>query len=61
MRVWARYVPRVKIFGMALNPGPFTIKEHVIITVMANVGSGSAYAVSHPVYTLSLMFCSPRR
>ncbi|KAF7792199.1 hypothetical protein EIP86_003232 [Pleurotus ostreatoroseus] len=49
MRVWARFVPRVKIFGIALNPGPFTIKEHVIITVMANVGSGSAYAVSHPL------------
>ncbi|EKM56748.1 uncharacterized protein PHACADRAFT_254040 [Phanerochaete carnosa HHB-10118-sp] len=44
MRAWARYVPRVKIFGVSLNPGPFTIKEHVIITVMANVGSGSAYA-----------------
>ncbi|GJE84381.1 OPT oligopeptide transporter protein [Phanerochaete sordida] len=44
MRVWARVMPRVKIFGMSLNPGPFTIKEHVIITIMANVGSGSAYA-----------------
>ncbi|PSS37359.1 hypothetical protein PHLCEN_2v836 [Hermanssonia centrifuga] len=44
MRVWARFVPAVKIFGVSLNPGPFSIKEHVIITIMANVGSGSAYA-----------------
>lgn len=48
MRAWARIVPRVKIFGVSLNPGPFTIKEHVIITIMANVGSGSAYAVRTP-------------
>ncbi|KAI0689536.1 OPT oligopeptide transporter protein-domain-containing protein [Cytidiella melzeri] len=46
MRAWARIVPQVKIFGVSLNPGPFSIKEHVIITIMANVGSGSAYAVS---------------
>ena len=48
MRAWARFVPRVKILGVSLNPGPFTIKEHVIITIMANVGSGSAYAVRNP-------------
>ena len=38
-------MPRVKIFGVPLNPGPFTVKEHVIITLMANVGYSSAYAV----------------
>ena len=38
-------VPRWKIFGVSLNPGPFTIKEHVIITIMSNVGAQSAYAV----------------
>ncbi|KAF7291048.1 OPT oligopeptide transporter [Mycena chlorophos] len=43
-RIWARVVPNVKIFGVALNPGPFNIKEHVLITIMATVGSGSAYA-----------------
>ena len=56
MRAWARLVPRVKIFGVSLNPGPFTIKEHVIITIMANVGSGSAYAVRIP----SCFFCGVR-
>ena len=44
-RLWAWLMPRVKIFGVALNPGPFTVKEHVLITVMATVGYQSAYAV----------------
>jgi OPT family small oligopeptide transporter len=44
LRLWARVVPRVKVFGVSLNPGPFSIKEHVIITIMATVGAGSAYA-----------------
>ncbi|KAF8342569.1 OPT oligopeptide transporter [Cantharellus anzutake] len=35
-----------KILGckFSLNPGPFNIKEHVLITVMANVVWGRAYA-----------------
>ncbi|PFH49542.1 hypothetical protein AMATHDRAFT_48643 [Amanita thiersii Skay4041] len=43
-RAWARIVPNWKIFGVSLNPGPFTIKEHVIVTIMATVGYQSAYA-----------------
>ncbi|KAF7301839.1 OPT oligopeptide transporter [Mycena indigotica] len=43
-RLWARIVPNVTVFGVALNPGPFNIKEHVLITIMATVGAGSAYA-----------------
>ncbi|KAI0739693.1 OPT oligopeptide transporter [Daedaleopsis nitida] len=43
-RLWARVVPNVKIFGIAINPGPFTLKEHVLITIMATVGYQSAYA-----------------
>ncbi|RDB22006.1 Sexual differentiation process protein isp4 [Hypsizygus marmoreus] len=43
-RAWARFVPNVKIFGLSLNPGPFSIKEHVLITIMATVGYQSAYA-----------------
>ncbi|KII93700.1 hypothetical protein PLICRDRAFT_102174 [Plicaturopsis crispa FD-325 SS-3] len=31
-------------YSWSLNPGPFTIKEHVCITVMANVVSSGAYA-----------------
>ena len=44
-RLWARVVPNVKIFGVSINPGPFTVKEHVLITIMATVGYSSAYAV----------------
>jgi len=43
-RSWARWLPNVKVLGISLNPGPFTIKEHVIITIMATVGMFSAYA-----------------
>ena len=45
LRLWARVMPNVKVFGVQLNPGPFTIKEHVLINVMATVGASSAYAV----------------
>src|ERR1700693_129528 len=44
-RLWAAVVPNVTIFGVHLNPGPFTIKEHVLLTIMATVGGQSAYAV----------------
>ncbi|PBK84840.1 small oligopeptide transporter [Armillaria gallica] len=40
----AAYVPRRKVFGISLNPSPFTVKEHVLITIMASVGAASAYA-----------------
>ncbi|KAJ6628838.1 OPT oligopeptide transporter [Mycena sp. CBHHK59/15] len=43
-RLWAQVLPNVKIFGLELNPGPFSIKEHVLVTIMASVGAGSAYA-----------------
>ncbi|KAG1852663.1 OPT oligopeptide transporter protein-domain-containing protein [Suillus subluteus] len=43
-RLCAAYLPRKKILGISLNPGPFTIKEHVLITIMASVGATSAYA-----------------
>ncbi|KAJ6532845.1 oligopeptide transporter [Mycena vulgaris] len=43
-RAWARLLPNVSLFGIHLNPGPFSIKEHVLITIMASVGAGSAYA-----------------
>ncbi|KAF5319633.1 hypothetical protein D9619_008684 [Psilocybe cf. subviscida] len=43
-RLWARVVPNVTVFGVHLNAGPFTIKEHVLATIMATVGYQSAYA-----------------
>jgi len=60
-KLWARYVPNVSLFGVSLSPGPFTVKEHVIVTVMAGVGAVSAYAVSatpqsNRLDTLTLLF-----
>nr|AGA20380.1 oligopeptide transporter 9 [Phanerodontia chrysosporium] len=43
-RALARMIPEWTVFGLHLNPGPFTIKEHVLVTVMAGVGAVSAYA-----------------
>lgn len=44
-RAWAAFLPNVRIFGVRVNPGPFSVKEHVIVTIMAGVGAQSAYAV----------------
>ncbi|KAJ7366408.1 small oligopeptide transporter, partial [Mycena albidolilacea] len=42
-RTWASYVPDWRIAGLTLNPGPFTIKEHVLIAVqpILYLGSGA--------------------
>jgi hypothetical protein len=56
-KAWARYLPNISFFGIPLNPGPFTIKEHVIITTMADVGLLPAYAVSVANYVKVVLFC----
>ncbi|GLB41159.1 putative OPT oligopeptide transporter protein [Lyophyllum shimeji] len=43
-RAWARLFPNMTIFGIEINPGPFSIKEHVLVTIMAGVGAQTAYA-----------------
>lgn len=45
-KAWERVVPNKTIFGLALNPGKFNLKEHAIITIMGSVsfGGGAAYA-----------------
>lgn len=47
-RAWERVVPekQLTLFGVTfdLNPGPFNMKEHSIIVVMANVSYSVAYA-----------------
>ncbi|KAI1374572.1 small oligopeptide transporter [Hypoxylon crocopeplum] len=47
-RAWAKVMPerQINIFGLRcdLNPGPFNIKEHSIIVVMASVSFSVAYA-----------------
>jgi hypothetical protein len=34
-RAWAAFVPKWKVLGIPLNPGPFNVKEHVLVTVCA--------------------------
>lgn len=45
---WARFMPdrQFTTFGLtwSLNPGPFNIKEHAVIVVMASVSFSVAYA-----------------
>ena len=43
-RLWEAFVPQWSILGVPLNPGPFTVKEHVLVTIMGGVGAVSAYA-----------------
>ncbi|CAK9436467.1 uncharacterized protein LODBEIA_P10250 [Lodderomyces beijingensis] len=45
-RLWAWCVPDWSIWGLKLNPGPFNVKEHAVITIMANASfsGGAAYA-----------------
>ncbi|KAI3920464.1 hypothetical protein MKX01_000803 [Papaver californicum] len=38
-------IPMTK-WKFTLNPGPFNMKEHVLITIFANTGSSGAYAVN---------------
>lgn len=62
---WARVVPtRVfNTFGVkwTFNTGPFTIKEHVVVTLMSNVSIGYAYSTDallalqgKPFYNINL-------
>ncbi|KAG5612828.1 hypothetical protein H5410_024109 [Solanum commersonii] len=52
-RLMARVLPKkkftIKSWEFSLNPGPFNVKEHVLISIFANAGSafgnGPAYAV----------------
>ncbi|CAF1917792.1 unnamed protein product, partial [Brassica oleracea var. botrytis] len=45
----AKITDRVFLQGskweFTLNPGPFNVKEHVLITIFANAGAGSVYAI----------------
>uniref|UniRef100_A0A2N9EJG1 Uncharacterized protein n=1 Tax=Fagus sylvatica TaxID=28930 RepID=A0A2N9EJG1_FAGSY len=39
------HIPGTK-WSFSLNPGPFNLKEHVLITIFANSGSNGVYAVN---------------
>lgn len=38
-----------------LNPGPFNVKEHVLITILANAGAGTVYA-AHVLSAVKLFY-----
>lgn len=46
-RAWAQFMPNVKILGISVNPGPFSIKEHVLVTIMASVGNNKLFCVAY--------------
>lgn len=37
---------RGRRWEFTLNPGPFNVKEHVLITIVANAGAGSVFAIN---------------
>ncbi|GAB2274201.1 oligopeptide transporter, variant 2 [Dionaea muscipula] len=41
---WSIGLPFAKNWSFSLNPGPFTLKEHVLITIFASAGAGGVYA-----------------
>jgi OPT family oligopeptide transporter len=45
-------------FEFTMNPGPFNIKEHVLITIFANSGAGSVYA-AHVLSAVKLYYKRP--
>ncbi|XP_059287467.1 oligopeptide transporter 2-like [Lycium ferocissimum] len=49
-KIMARVLPTRKFkigsWEFSFNPGPFNMKEHVLISIFANCGAGTAYAVS---------------
>lgn len=45
-------------FEFTLNPGPFNVKEHVLITIFANSGAGSVYA-THILTAVKLLYRRP--
>ncbi|KAK4489734.1 hypothetical protein RD792_000369 [Penstemon davidsonii] len=42
-------------FEFTMNPGPFNMKEHVMITMLANAGAGSVYA-THILSSVKLYY-----
>ncbi|KAJ0041412.1 hypothetical protein Pint_28459 [Pistacia integerrima] len=46
---------RDKKWEFTLNPGPFNVKEHVLITIFANAGAGNVYAI-HIVSVVKIFY-----
>ncbi|KAJ3310399.1 hypothetical protein HDV04_005057 [Boothiomyces sp. JEL0838] len=46
---FAAVLPDVEIAGIKLNPGPFTVKEHALISIIANAAGGLPTGVDNVV------------
>lgn len=42
-------------FEFTLNPGPFNVKEHVLVTIFSNSGAGNVYAI-HLVTAVKIFY-----
>lgn len=56
----AKFLPKSPFFKgtsleFTMNPGPFNIKEHVLITIFANAGAGTVYA-THILTAVKLLY-----
>ncbi|KAJ5664579.1 hypothetical protein N7507_005310 [Penicillium longicatenatum] len=61
---WARFLPNLTftLFGnkLELNPGPFTKKEHAVITIMANATFAGGFAYTLDIITAQRGFYGQR-
>lgn len=47
---FANTLPNIKLWwGIPLNPGPFSVKEHVLIYVIANAAGGKPYGLNNVI------------
>ena len=51
-------IRKYRLFGFefTLNPGPFGVKEHVLITIIASAGGSLAYGIDNVVSQKASMF-----
>lgn len=54
-------LPSVKFFGLDLNPGDFSMKEHVLITLMAAAAGGRPTAIENIVIQSSDIYLGDQR
>ncbi|KAI8819428.1 OPT oligopeptide transporter protein-domain-containing protein [Fimicolochytrium jonesii] len=43
----AKALPHTKVFGLNLNPGPFTVKEHVLVSMIASAAGGGGGGIPY--------------
>ncbi|XP_073285529.1 oligopeptide transporter 7-like [Primulina huaijiensis] len=54
-KITSRVFFKGKRWEFTLNPGPFNMKEHVLITIFANSGAGTVYAI-HVVTAVKVFY-----